>query len=138
MEKPLVTCQEEQRKKARGHRSQLVLMCYTQWSKKSQIPPKQVKMHIGEALLWCLAETFGPENQPPLFNSGGIQPNLIFHHENCVLSASRRYFGHLPRLYMETFTSFWCARSHLKHGVETKPYFPSLRFTAISPPLGGH
>lgn len=105
--------------------------------KKSQTPPKQVKMHIGEALLLCLAETFSPENQPPLFNSGGIQPNLIFHYEYCILSASRRHLGHLPQLYVETFTSFWCVRSHLKHGVETKPYFPPLRFTAIFPPLGG-
>lgn len=77
--------------------------------------PQKVEMLVGETLLLCLAETFSPENQPPHLSSGGIQPNLIFHHENCILSASRRHLGHLPQLYVETFTSFWCARKHLKH-----------------------
>lgn len=48
--KPLGRHLEKQRRKARCHWSQLVLMFFIQWSKNSQTPSKQMEIRVGETL----------------------------------------------------------------------------------------
>lgn len=66
--KPLGRRLEKERRKARGHWSQVVLMCLTQWSQKSQTPSKQMEIHVRETLFLCLAEMFSL----PLLSSVGV------------------------------------------------------------------